>query len=397
MNIIYIVDKFPHGKSAKTGKYPFIYNEMIKRGHNVIMIAYNAEKSNIFRILSKKTDLNSVVYKFHFFNTLINILKPLFVKFVNFNSFEKYIANINLYNIQRIIGAKNVLKQFDLIHVWGEDRQLIGIRLGIFLKEKYNGKLVWNFHGSSTLDLGNDSKRLNKIKAFTTKCEYLLPVSSVLKNYIQDKFHSILIKVVHNPLDTDFFVPKIKEKHNDTINIFHISKLDKNKNVPAILRAVGVLKNLGYHIKFKLAGSSNLDAELDELIIDLQLNSKILFLGKLSMSEVREEYYNADVYVQSSIIETFCYPIAEALACGTPVVTTPSGGPRDIIKNNYAIMTKDFKHESIAEAIIEIVNKKNFQPPSLMHDKIKSVCGKNKVFNDLEQVYNESSLIKKSN
>jgi glycosyltransferase involved in cell wall biosynthesis len=51
--------------------------------------------------------------------------------------------------------------------------------------------------------------------------------------------------------------------------------------------------------------------------------------GAISDKQFAELYREADVFVSSSWIEAYGFPPLEAMACGTPVVTTDSGGIRD--------------------------------------------------------------------
>jgi glycosyltransferase involved in cell wall biosynthesis len=46
----------------------------------------------------------------------------------------------------------------------------------------------------------------------------------------------------------------------------------------------------------------------------------------------------ADLFVLSSLAETFSVPAAEAMACGTPVLSTRCGGPDEFIVEDVGVL-----------------------------------------------------------
>ncbi|RUO19617.1 glucosyltransferase [Aliidiomarina iranensis] len=58
---------------------------------------------------------------------------------------------------------------------------------------------------------------------------------------------------------------------------------------------------------------------------------KCLHLGVLNNEELREAYNAADVFVAPSKMDAFAKTVAEALACGTPVVCFDNSGPSEIV------------------------------------------------------------------
>lgn len=95
-------------------------------------------------------------------------------------------------------------------------------------------------------------------------------------------------------------------------------------------------------IPFKLVIFGCNSANPDELG---DLNGRVTFVGKISSeSKLRELYSIADLFVVSSIAESFSQTSIEALACGTPVVAFGVGGLLDIVqhkKNGYLCRPSD--------------------------------------------------------
>ncbi|SFX49068.1 Glycosyl transferases group 1 [Thermoactinomyces sp. DSM 45891] len=68
-------------------------------------------------------------------------------------------------------------------------------------------------------------------------------------------------------------------------------------------------------------------------------------------------YQRAHLFVSTSWVEGFSLPPLEAMACGTPVVTTNSGGVTDFcIKKKTAILVKKQNPQSIANGILTLLH-----------------------------------------
>jgi len=92
-------------------------------------------------------------------------------------------------------------------------------------------------------------------------------------------------------------------------------------------------------------------------ISKLGLKDRILWYGAISHDELPRYYANADVTVQVSYYETYCLPILEAMACGSPVITSNILS----LKRMYGDMTMQFQtgdQEAIAEAIVRVLSDK---------------------------------------
>ncbi|MDQ0416855.1 glycosyltransferase involved in cell wall biosynthesis [Croceifilum oryzae] len=68
-------------------------------------------------------------------------------------------------------------------------------------------------------------------------------------------------------------------------------------------------------------------------------------------------YQKADLFVSTSWVEGFSLPPLEAMACGTPVVTTNSGGVTDFcIQKRTAVLVKKQNPQSIANGILSVLH-----------------------------------------
>ncbi|WP_245896527.1 glycosyltransferase [Flavobacterium sediminis] len=87
-------------------------------------------------------------------------------------------------------------------------------------------------------------------------------------------------------------------------------------------------------------------------------NTDIISLGEIQDERLLALLYSAaDLFIMSSIEEAFGQVTIEALACGLPVVSFPTGGSIDIIKEGEnGILAKDFTANELAKAIAKALS-----------------------------------------
>ena len=82
----------------------------------------------------------------------------------------------------------------------------------------------------------------------------------------------------------------------------------------------------------------------------------VRWLGECSDGELAELYRGASCLVFASLYEGFGIPILEAMACGTPVVTS-RGGATEEVAGSAAILVDPFDPTSIAAGIAEALER----------------------------------------
>ena len=74
-------------------------------------------------------------------------------------------------------------------------------------------------------------------------------------------------------------------------------------------------------------------ARVERLVAELGLKERVRLLGRLG--EVAGVLVSLDVFVSASRTESFGMAMAEALACGVPVVATATDGAREIVEDGH--------------------------------------------------------------
>ncbi|WP_448212537.1 glycosyltransferase family 4 protein [Colwellia sp. MEBiC06753] len=95
--------------------------------------------------------------------------------------------------------------------------------------------------------------------------------------------------------------------------------------------------------ELKVAGTG---PELDKLVAlcdELAIRSQVEFLGRLAPDDISALYKSADLMLNTSIVDNSPNSIIEALACGTPVVTTNVGGIPKLVRHLQDALLADIK------------------------------------------------------
>lgn len=152
------------------------------------------------------------------------------------------------------------------------------------------------------------------------------------------------IHVVHPAVDQGRFHPlDVSDAFRDKYGldpgwryILNVGSDDPRKNLPALLHALAIVKEECANVRLMQVGSSQFPGEcrrLMELVETLGLEEHVLLLGRVPDEELPLFYNLADVLAMPSLYEGFGLPVAEAMACGTPVVCSDEtslpevGGP----------------------------------------------------------------------
>ena len=106
--------------------------------------------------------------------------------------------------------------------------------------------------------------------------------------------------------------------------LLYLGTLEPRKNIPAIIDAYARLrKNYAIQEKLVLAGGKGwLYDTIFEKVQQLGLLEDVIFPGFVADTEQALWYHAASAFVYPSLYEGFGIPVAEALACGVPVVTS---------------------------------------------------------------------------
>ena len=159
--------------------------------------------------------------------------------------------------------------------------------------------------------------------------------------------------------------------------ILFLGTLEPRKNVLGVVRAFEVLKN-SLILPLPVRGNTAADGERQDLKLVIaggrgwlykelfnyvgasRYKDDIIFLGRVLDEEKEILYSLAKVFVFPSFFEGFGFPPLEAMACGTPVVTSNVSSLPEVAGDSV-LMVNPYRIDEIANNMKAFLNDSNFK------------------------------------
>ena len=172
------------------------------------------------------------------------------------------------------------------------------------------------------------------------------------------------IVVVYNAIDerfrtapSDEEVARVRERYQlDHGFVLYVGNIKPHKNLVRLIEAFDLLRRRGFEeLKLLIIGDeiSKLPA-LRRAVHTHKLHKHVRFLGYLPDETLAVLYRLAAVFVFPSLYEGFGLPPLEAMACGTPVVTSNVSSLPEVA-GDAAVLVDPYDVESIVDGIERVL------------------------------------------
>lgn len=205
---------------------------------------------------------------------------------------------------------------------------------------------------------------LNRKIKYLPKSIRIVAISNWLSEMARQSllFHDFNISMIHNNIDTNDFFPINKEIARKALNIISSKKIilfgstssfDSYKGFSIFVDALRFLDNKKYFLCFF--------GHVDFKIID-KLGFECKTFGYIYNNILLRLIYScSDVFVAPSLMDAFGKTLAEAMACGTPVVCFDATGPKDIVDHKLnGYKASAFDPFDLAQGIEWIANNPDY-------------------------------------
>lgn len=154
------------------------------------------------------------------------------------------------------------------------------------------------------------------------KADYLHATAESEKNNLLKLGYNSRIAVIPNGIEVENI--SMKKSWKRTGKILFLSRIHVKKGLDFLIEAVAALKDRmqGYEVWIAGEGEQSYIEELKRLAGRLGIERQVCFLGGVYGDRKWQMLREADLFVLPTHSENFGIVVAEALACGTPVITT---------------------------------------------------------------------------
>ncbi|WP_426710495.1 glycosyltransferase [Cetobacterium sp. SF1] len=348
-------------KVGSTGKIVYdLHTELLKE-KMTSYICYGRGKiykeNNVFKITSEieaklnalQARITGIQYEGSYFGTniLLQIIEEKKPDIIHLHCLNGFFVNIH-----RLLEFLKKKKQNTLITLHAEFFYTGNCGHAFECNQWKEGCIKCNSKKKSTYSNLYDSTRRNWLKMYKSFEDFdnlkIIAVSPWLKKRAQEAkiFENRKIDIIENGIDTE--------------KIFYFRKNSnffKDKSYKYLLHITPNFENEvkgGEHI-LELS-KLNKDKQIKIIIVGKSIRKifpeNIIYLGEIFDQNILAEIYSAvDLTLIVSKRETYSMPVAESLACGTPVIGFECGAPEEIAIKEYSEFIKYGNIEKLNEVI----------------------------------------------
>lgn len=221
------------------------------------------------------------------------------------------------------------------------------------VKAKKKAAFIHIDYESSGYTKGMDRNCFDKIdRIFTVSDEVKKHFLNVYPKY-QDK-----VKVFHNIINQDEIRRKAEaetgfEDHFDGVRLLTVGRLTYQKAYDIAIDAMKLIKDRGYKVRWYILGEGSERPALEKKVKELGLEKEFLMPG--AVSNPFPYYKQADIYVHATRFEGKSIAIQEAQTLGCAIIASDCNGNREQIVQEKDGLLCQLNPESIAEAVISLV------------------------------------------
>ena len=265
-------------------------------------------------------------------------------------------ASIPLGNNEFVINAiklSRILWQYDFV-ISNMFRMNMWVRLLSFIKGYRKTKVINVLHGYYEIK----KFRLFFYKHTSYLCDAMICVSKPFFDESKVVLGVAKLHLIDNFINTNKFTPD-SNKNEKILTLVTAARLESVKRIDLSIKVVSILKGNGIDCKLNILGNGSLINDLKSLAVSLGVQESVIFHG--AVADILPVLRCSDIYICTSLSETFCLSVAEAMSCGLSVITTPCGGPEYLLNHDPAFIAREHSAEAIAERIAAIYQLTNEQ------------------------------------
>ncbi|MDQ0644460.1 glycosyltransferase [Microbacterium murale] len=193
----------------------------------------------------------------------------------------------------------------------------------------------------------------NLAAAVYSRADIVTSPTPIAADYLERSIGLASVTPISCGVDLHRFTPK--QAKPGQRSILFVGRLDPEKNLPTLLRAIALLDHdVDAHLDIVGGGSER--AVLEQLAEQLGVSTRVRFHGRVTDEQLVALHHEATVFVMPSPAELQSIATLEALASGTPVVLADAMALPHLVHNGVeGYLVPTYSAEEFARQIVKIL------------------------------------------
>lgn len=195
-----------------------------------------------------------------------------------------------------------------------------------------------------------------QIRQALNNAERIIAVSPSLAAGIES-FGFKGVQTIPNLVNEDQFCPAnlASAKASDSKFVFFtLGNLVPQKGVGDLLKAIALWNPPADEVEFWIGGEGQNAAHYKQQAAELGVADRVKWLGQVPREDAPALFQRCDCFVLPSLHETFGVVLAEAIACGKPVIATRCGGPESIVTQTNGQLVAPGSPAELSQALADM-------------------------------------------
>jgi glycosyltransferase involved in cell wall biosynthesis len=255
----------------------------------------------------------------------------------------------------------------------------------MFAARRQRVPIVVTEHAGYLTDLARSRRARFQIVQVLRGADAVIAPSVRLAHLLRTYEPGAHVEVIGNPVDTTLFRPDDASPRD--IALSACLSLGEPKGTDVLLRAWARAAVEAELPQLVIVGGGPERSRFEALAHELGLGGGCEFVGQTTRNELATLMRRASLFVSASRTETFAGVVAEAIACGTPVVSTRVGGPDEYVTGQVGELVEPGDVDELASAVVRILRDASSYRPGALHRHVAARFGAEHVRGRLLALY----------
>lgn len=261
--------------------------------------------------------------------------------------------------------------------------------LALSLKARWDTPIIYQEH-SAPFEMHLKTERKRKwVRRLITESDVIIPVGPGLRDRIltfESKGQPKTF-VIPEMIRADLFDLKHNNQIKNYYKLISIGGLVERKGYQHLVKAVKGLIGDGFKVQLTIVGEGNYRGQLEAIIDELKLSEHVTLTGQLNKHQINKELENSNIYVHSSLRETFGIAPTEAMLKGIPVVSTKCEGPEYYIDHRNGILVEPGSPDQLKHGIKRMIQELKDFDPVMVRKSVEDLFGEHAFVEQMTKIY----------